>query len=199
MLRHAVVALLLAAPAMAYTQAEIGILDPSLSASSVFSGNVANDDFLLGGDAGATLADGSLVIRSEPRPLDPGDPGSPFLDYVYVAAGPGGVRELFGVPELGTGCSILTADTWTVSDVSDGALIFSLRCNSHLETWRINGLPRPDSVGTCPQPGDVFPGPLDTATTPPTARVTGDGAVNVSDVVRLLRVAVGLERLECGP
>ena len=61
--------------------------------------------------------------------------------------------------------------------------------------WRVEGLP---AVMTCPaEPGDLAPGFLDESTEPPTWRIEGDGAIDVADVLRLLRAAVGLEQLAC--
>jgi hypothetical protein len=56
-----------------------------------------------------------------------------------------------------------------------------------------------DPAAGCPVvPGDLAPGTLDETTIPPTWTVLGDGLVTVGDVVALLRVAVGLQRLDDG-
>ena len=48
----------------------------------------------------------------------------------------------------------------------------------------------------CPTlPGDVAPGTIDSSTNPPTYRITGNGIVDVGDVVAGLRASVGLQAL----
>src|SRR5437870_2840505 len=55
------------------------------------------------------------------------------------------------------------------------------------------GPSRAGDDSTCPVPGDIAPGTLDTRTQPPTWRPVGDGRVTVTDVVAELRAAVGLQ------
>ena len=52
----------------------------------------------------------------------------------------------------------------------------------------------PPVHASCPEvPGDVFPGQLDRNTSPPTWHVVGDGAVDIFDVLSLLRVVVNVQ------
>lgn len=47
--------------------------------------------------------------------------------------------------------------------------------------------------------GDLAPGLLDESTGPPTWRSEGDGGVNVAGLIVLLRTAVELQAIDCGP
>lgn len=58
-------------------------------------------------------------------------------------------------------------------------------------------LPVSDGAAACSHlRADIAPGILDTGTSPPTLRVTGDGSVDVADVVVALRATVHLENVE---
>jgi hypothetical protein len=55
----------------------------------------------------------------------------------------------------------------------------------------------PPTGSTCPVlPGDLSPGVRDLTTSPPTWRPTGDGRLDVADVVLALRAAVGMDAME---
>jgi hypothetical protein len=47
---------------------------------------------------------------------------------------------------------------------------------------------------SCPDPGDVARGSLDESTVPPTWNIEPEGAIDIGDVVALLRTAVGIQQ-----
>lgn len=178
---------LLASPAAAMELNDFRFDDPSLSAAMVM------DDTLLfvGGASGMTqMPNGSLLAW--------GNDGSAWR--VQQIEPDGTVRRLFSVLDQATddGCSGARTAAYAPAD---GSMFLGVACpaDDHVQLWRIAGLPRINSGAPPFVPGDISPGTLDPSTDPPTFRPGGDGRVTIADVVKALRVSVGLEQLSWAP
>jgi hypothetical protein len=147
---------------------------------------------------------GSIVI-------DDADPGEHFIrqirrDGVVATL----VRFPTSVASGGVRYSVCDENDCVLSDPAAGVIWIQVSATDDppqagvfagCQLWLVENVPGTMSVGgQCPPiPGDLAPGVEDARTAPPTWRPTGDGEVNIGDVVALLRAAVGLSVIECDP
>lgn len=179
-------------PATAYQPTDFRFVGSGLAAVKVYDGPQIANMHRENMHGAVLVANGSLVLS-----YDAGGPTS----FSRLDAD-GSLHSMFslGPDTTADNCSPNWGEMH--GDPTSGELVLVFLCeslpDSTTEIWRITGLPRPLTSRPV-TPGDLTPGTLDPGTTPPTFRPTGDGAVDISDVVKLLRVSVGLEQLRWAP
>lgn len=158
-------------------------LAPGLTARRIASGIVVNIDGA--GEEFNVLAGGSALLKSYTN--------LPTPTWTLSRLNDNGSIDLLA--------TIRTTSAWAVPDPATGAIWIRHRDTSgSYEFWKIEGLPRTMSAGSCPSPpGDFTPGTIDNSTVPPTLHANGNGTVDIADVVALLRTSVGLQTIACGP
>lgn len=160
-------------------------LAPGLTARLVYSGS----DVGQFSSGSLSTADGGILLG--------GFSGS---DWLLRKLGQDGTVSGVVTVVVNAGDGFTLEDDSIESDHATGAIWLKCTGPGTVQYWRIEGLPRTLGAGSCPvTPGDMAPGVLDNSTNPPTLHPTGDGVVNVSDVVALLRASVNLVQIECGP
>lgn len=185
----------------AYEVSDFTFYEPGLTVRLVLEEDIRSESFATQTAAKGhnILAGGSLLVQDKvPSPPPP----SPPFRYLRLSSS-GELQPVFEVPETDAfGCG---PGSQPHSDPAEGIIWYTTLgwdgsdCGLR-HIWIIEGLPRTQGAGACPEPpGDLAPGELDEGTEPPTWRPTGDGSVNVGDVIALMRAAVGLQTIDCGP
>lgn len=188
----ALAATLLAASAVrAHVASDFTPLAPGITVRLVYQASA--DSAWTDSDSGTlVVGNGGLLLR---------DRTDPTYSVISVLGRDGSVTPMLRVRNVsadGYGCygtymghsDPVTGVLWLIAEGGAGP---------GRQYWLVEGLPRTNSSGTCPAPGDLAPVIRDGSTAPPTAHLVGDGHVDVADAIVVLRAAVGLEQLACGP